>query len=205
MKVHGYRQGEQGHGSGRDAHRPSCSPRWATTTRSWSRPASCWPAKACILSSKGKRVAIHRQGAAVIDGPFAETKELIAGFWIWQVKSMDEAVEWVKRCPMLQRRIVLEIRPVFEAEDFGEAFTPELRAQEERIMARSPETRQEVKQTANWSAADSCRGPDLRGWSMQLETLQRMSRRWCDRASCPMFIMRSTPSGGSSRRSSSPA
>jgi hypothetical protein len=72
----------------------------------------------------------------VIDGPFAETKELIAGFWIWKVKSMDEALAWAKRAPMLEGD-VLEIRPVFEAEDFGEAFTPELREQEERLRAQS--------------------------------------------------------------------
>ena len=95
-------------------------------------------------SSKGKRVEFTGKAPRVIDGPFAETKELIAGFWIWKVKSMDEALDWVKRCPMLEGD-VLEIRPVFEAEDFGEAFTPELRAQEERIMARSPEAGQERK------------------------------------------------------------
>lgn len=72
----------------------------------------------------------------VIDGPFAETKELIAGFWIWQVKSMDEAVEWVRRCPnpMLSDSEI-EIRPIFTAEDFGEAYTPEVAAQEARIIA----------------------------------------------------------------------
>jgi hypothetical protein len=70
----------------------------------------------------------------VIDGPFAETKELIAGFWLWQVKSMEEAIEWVKRCPMEEAEI--EIRQVFEAEDFGPAFTPELREQEERLRAQ---------------------------------------------------------------------
>jgi hypothetical protein len=87
-------------------------------------------------SSKGKRVEFTGKAPRVIDGPFAETKELIAGFWIWQVKSMDEALDWVKRCPMLDGD-VLEIRPVFEADDFGEAFTPELRAQEERIMSEA--------------------------------------------------------------------
>jgi hypothetical protein len=71
-----------------------------------------------------------------MDGPFAETMELIAGFWIWMVKSMDEALAWARRCPMLEGD-VLEIRPVFEAEDFGEAFTPELREQEERLRAAS--------------------------------------------------------------------
>jgi hypothetical protein len=72
----------------------------------------------------------------VIDGPFAETKELIAGFWLWQVKSMEEAVEWLKRCPNpMPGESEIEIRPVFEAEDFGAEFTPELRAQEEQQRA----------------------------------------------------------------------
>jgi hypothetical protein len=72
----------------------------------------------------------------VIDGPFAETKELIAGFWLWQVKSMEEAIEWVKRCPNpMKGASEIEIRQVFEAEDFGDAFTPELRAAEERMRA----------------------------------------------------------------------
>jgi len=88
-------------------------------------------------SSKGKRVRFAGGKKTVIDGPFAETKELIAGFWIWQVKSMEEAVEWVRRCPdpMPGEESEIEIRPVFEAEDFGEEFTPELRAQEERLRA----------------------------------------------------------------------
>lgn len=88
-------------------------------------------------SSKGKRVRFSRGQKVVIDGPFAETKELIAGFWIWKVKSMEEAVEWVRRCPdpMPGEESEIEIRPVFEAEDFGEEFTPELRAQEERLRA----------------------------------------------------------------------
>jgi len=88
-------------------------------------------------SSKGKRVRFSGGKKTVIDGPFAETKELIAGFWIWKVKSMDEALEWAQRCPdpMPGEESVLEIRPVFEAEDFGEEFTPELRAQEDRLRA----------------------------------------------------------------------
>ena len=88
-------------------------------------------------SSKGKRVLLSGGKRTVIDGPFAETKELIAGFWIWQVKSMDEALEWVRRCPdpMPGEDAEIEIRPVFEAEDFGEEFTPELRAQEDRLRA----------------------------------------------------------------------
>ena len=88
-------------------------------------------------SSKGKRIRFSGDNRTVIDGPFAETKELIAGFWLWQVKSMEEAVEWAKRCPnpMPGEESDLEIRPVFEAEDFGEEFTPELREQEERLRA----------------------------------------------------------------------
>jgi hypothetical protein len=88
-------------------------------------------------SSKGKRVRFAGGRKSVIDGPFAETKELIAGYWIWQVKSMEEAVEWVRRCPdpMPGEEAELEIRPVFEADDFGKEFTPELRAQEERLRA----------------------------------------------------------------------
>ena len=86
-------------------------------------------------SAKGKRIRFSGGQRTVVDGPFAETKELIAGFWLWQVRSMDEAVEWARRCPdpMPGENAELEIRPIFEAEDFGEAFTPELRAQEERL------------------------------------------------------------------------
>ena len=88
-------------------------------------------------SRKGKRVRFSGGKQTVIDGPFAETKELIAGFWIWQVKSMDEALEWVRRCPDPSpgENGELEIRPLFEADDFGKEFTPELRAQEERLRA----------------------------------------------------------------------
>jgi len=83
-------------------------------------------------SSKGKRVRFSGKDRTVIDGPFTETKELIAGFWIWQVKSMDEAVEWLKKAPF-DGGTELEIRPFFEADDFGKEFTPELREQEERL------------------------------------------------------------------------
>jgi hypothetical protein len=87
-------------------------------------------------SSKGKRVRFDGPKRTVIDGPFAETKELIAGFWLWKVKSMDEAIEWVKRCPNpMNTPGEIEIRPVFEFEDFGEEFTPELREQEEQLRA----------------------------------------------------------------------
>ncbi|MPZ40540.1 MAG: YciI family protein [Rhizobiales bacterium] len=89
-------------------------------------------------SSKGKRVRFSGGKKTVVDGPFSETKELVAGFWIWQVKSMDEALEWVRRCPdpMPGEESEIEVRPVFEAEDFGDEFTPELRAQEERLRAK---------------------------------------------------------------------
>ncbi len=89
-------------------------------------------------SAKGKRVRFSGEQRTVIDGPFAETKELIAGFWLWQVKSMDEAIEWVKRCPNpdgVEHEI--EIRQVFEADDFGDEFTPALREQEERLRAQA--------------------------------------------------------------------
>jgi hypothetical protein len=87
-------------------------------------------------SSKGKRVRFSGKDRTVIDGPFAETKELIAGFWIFQVKSLEEAVEWVKRCPNpFDEPSEIEIRQVFEAEDFGAEFTPELREQDERLRA----------------------------------------------------------------------
>ena len=87
-------------------------------------------------SSKGKRVKFSGSNRIVTDGPFAETRELIAGFWMWQVKSMDDAVEWLKRAPF-DGGTELEIRPVFEMEDFGDEFTPELREQEERIRAEA--------------------------------------------------------------------
>ena len=86
-------------------------------------------------SSKGKRIKFSGNKRTVVDGPFTETKELVAGFWIWQVRSMEEAVEWARRCPdpMPGEDSELEIRPFYEAEDFGAEFTPELRAQEDRI------------------------------------------------------------------------
>ena len=89
-------------------------------------------------TSRAKRVHFSGASRTVIDGPFAETKELVVGFWIWQVSSMEEAIEWVKRCPNPMREDSdIEVRPVFEAADFGEAFTPELQAQEERVFARA--------------------------------------------------------------------
>jgi hypothetical protein len=89
-------------------------------------------------SSKGARVRFSGANRTVIDGPFAETKELIAGYWLWQVKSKEEAIEWVKRCPNpTGAEAEIEIRQVFEADDFGPAFTPELREQEERLRAQT--------------------------------------------------------------------
>ena len=89
-------------------------------------------------SSAGKRVRFEGSNRTVIDGPFAETKELVAGFWIWDVKSMDEAVEWLKRCPNPHNETSeVEIRPIFEPADFGEALTPELREREERIFTEA--------------------------------------------------------------------
>lgn len=89
-------------------------------------------------TSKGARVHFKGKDRTVIDGPFAETKEVIAGYWIWRVKDLDEAIAWAKRCPNPhEEECDLEIRPVFEACDFGAEFTPELRAQEERIMAEA--------------------------------------------------------------------
>ena len=93
-----------------------------------------------LLPSKdGARVRLAGGKISVTDGPFSETKELIAGFWLWQVKSMDEAIEWVKRCPnpMPGTEAEIEIRQLFEAEDFGAEFTPELRKQEERLRAEA--------------------------------------------------------------------
>jgi len=87
-------------------------------------------------SSAGKRVRFSGADRSVVDGPFAETKELIAGYWVWQVKSIEEAVEWVKRCPNpMNEDSDIEIRPFFEMEDFGDAMTPELREAEERMRA----------------------------------------------------------------------
>jgi len=91
-------------------------------------------------SSKGARVRFSGQERTVIDGPFLESKELIAGFWIWQLNSMEEAIEWAKRCPNpMMGESEIEIRQIFEPDDFGAEFTPELRAQEERVRAQIEE------------------------------------------------------------------
>lgn len=91
-------------------------------------------------SSQGKRVAFDGSGRTVIDGPFGAVGELVAGFWLWEVEDMDEAVEWVKRCPNpMPGPSEIEIRPLYEASDFGEAFTPELQEQEERLRERISE------------------------------------------------------------------
>jgi hypothetical protein len=92
-------------------------------------------------SSKGKRVAFDGSKRTVTDGPFAETRELVAGFWLWQVKDMAEAIEWAKRCPNpMPGPSEIEIRPIFEASDFGDALTPEVRAMEERIREKVAKT-----------------------------------------------------------------
>ena len=99
-------------------------------------------------SSKGTRVKFSGDKRTVIDGPFAETKELIAGFWLWRVKSKAEAIEWVKRCPNpfpFKGESEIEIRQVFEAEDFGAEFTPELRKQEERVRAQADQLKKAKK------------------------------------------------------------
>jgi hypothetical protein len=98
-------------------------------------------------SSKGARVKFSGDKRAVTDGPFTEAKELIAGFWLWQVKSKEEAIEWVKRCPnpMPGTESEIEIRQVFEAEDFGAEFTPELREQEERLRAQAEQLKKAPK------------------------------------------------------------
>ena len=97
-------------------------------------------------SSKGARVKFSGSKRTVIDGPFAETKELVAGFWLWQVKSKKEAIEWVKRCPNpMKGESEIEIRQVFEAEDFGVEFTPELRAKEYRLRAQSQQLKKAAK------------------------------------------------------------
>ncbi|HET7737004.1 MAG TPA: YciI family protein [Tepidiformaceae bacterium] len=91
-------------------------------------------------SSKGVRMRFSGDKRTVTDGPFAETKELIAGYWVWQVDSMEHAIEWLKKCPFpVEVETEVEIRPIFEADDFGAEFTPELRAQEDRLRARIEE------------------------------------------------------------------
>jgi hypothetical protein len=99
-------------------------------------------------SSKGARVRFSGQKRTVMDGPFAETKELIAGFWLWQVNSLEEAIEWVKRCPNpFEGESEIEIRQVFEADDFGAEFTPELREQEERVRAQAEQLRKSTQES----------------------------------------------------------
>jgi hypothetical protein len=100
-------------------------------------------------SSKGARIKFSGSKRTVVDGPFAETKELIAGFWLWQCRSMEEAIEWAKRCPNpTGAESELEIRQVFEQDDFGAEFTPELREQEQRVSAKAAENAQSVERRA---------------------------------------------------------
>jgi hypothetical protein len=90
-------------------------------------------------TSKAKRVRFDGDKRTVIDGPFTESKELIAGYWLWQVRDLDEAVEWIKRAPLFGGGVQIELRPVFEMDDFGDAMTPELREQEQRLRAQVEE------------------------------------------------------------------
>ncbi|PSK91401.1 hypothetical protein CLV30_1353 [Haloactinopolyspora alba] len=94
-------------------------------------------------SSKGARVQFSGGSPTVVDGPFTETKEVVAGYWLWQVKSFDEAVEWVKRCPSGGPDFEIEIRPVFEAEDFGDELTPELREKEQQLREQGQQLREQ--------------------------------------------------------------
>jgi len=101
-------------------------------------------------SSKGVRVKFSGANRVVTDGPFPETKELIAGFWLWQVKSMDEAIEWVKRCPNpMPGESEIEIRPLFEAEDFGDNLSPEMREQEERLRQEMADKQKQAASQTN--------------------------------------------------------
>ncbi len=117
-------------------------------------------------SSKGKRMTFSGSQRTVIDGPCTETKELIAGFWLWQVKSMDEAIEWVKRCPNPHNTdSEIEIRRVYEAEDFGAALTPELREQEERLRKQVPDEHEDVERRARPDLRRQVRGSNPRSSS----------------------------------------
>ena len=118
-----------------DGSNPDLSKRVSKMAPYSSATKARWNLPACISRISCRKGLFSGTNRTVIDGPFAETKELIAGFWLWQVKSMDEAVEWLKRCPNphASEETSVEIRPVFEAEDFGAEFTPELREQEERL------------------------------------------------------------------------
>ena len=112
------------------------------------------PAKGCIPARKAFAFVSPGKERVVIDGPFTETKELVAGYWIWQVKSMEEAIAWVKRCPNpMTEDSDIEIRPIFSPEDFGEAFTPELRQQEERLaVTKSRPKRRIPRWIITWAA-----------------------------------------------------
>ena len=114
--------------------RTVAGPTWGTLMKNWSKAGIMLAGEGLHPSSRGARVRFSGTNRTVIDGPFAETKELIAGFWIWQVDSMEAAIEWVKRCPNpMSEESDIEIRPIFGPEDFGDEFTPELQAQEDRI------------------------------------------------------------------------
>jgi len=135
--FHDYRQSQQRLGSGRHAQRET-PVRNGKIQRRIGQRGRLAAADGLHPTSKGARVKFSGNKRTVVDGPFTETKDVIAGFWLWKVKSKEEAIEWVKRCPNPHNEdSEIEIRQVFEAEDFGEEFTPELRAQEERVRTQA--------------------------------------------------------------------
>jgi hypothetical protein len=150
-------------------------------------------------SVKGKRVRFAGGKKTVVDGPFAETKELIAGYWIWQVKSMEEAVEWVKRCPdpMPGEESEIEIRPAFEAEDFGEEYTPELRANDERLRVEIERQRSSLAERGR-----TCRN---RQRARPSRPSGESSRPGSSAASRASFATSGSPKISPKRRSSSPS
>ena len=116
---------------------PRCSRRWASSMKNWSRPASCSPATGSSPPRRASVIAFDGPGRTVIDGPFAETRELVAGFWIWEVKDMDEAVAWVKRCPNpMPGPSEIEIRPLYEMAKFAESLSPEFQERRGRVREK---------------------------------------------------------------------
>ena len=134
--IHGDCEGQQGFGSRRDAEHGTADRDGQSSTRNWSRPASWRRARACIRRSKGARIKYGGGQGGVSRGPFTLSGDLVAGFWLINTKSLDEAIDWMKRAPFGSGDEI-EIRQVLAAEDFGEALHPELREQEERLRSRA--------------------------------------------------------------------
>ena len=134
--IHGDCEGQQGFGSRRHAEHGTADRDGQVQRGDWSRPASWRRARACIRPSKGARIKYGSGQGSVSRGPFALSGDLVAGFWLINTKSLDEAIDWMKRAPF-DGGDEIEIRQVFAAEDFGEALTPELREQEERLRAQA--------------------------------------------------------------------